>query len=76
MIPFPDLVGLVSLFLPFNATTIPVHPSYIPVFSVPTIPAAVLSATDFFVHIPSSIGANEAEEIGVEHLLRDIKDAS
>jgi 26S proteasome regulatory subunit N8 len=29
-----------------------------------------------FVHIPSSIGASEAEEVGVEHLLRDIKDAS
>jgi 26S proteasome regulatory subunit N8 len=26
--------------------------------------------------VPSSIGATEAEEIGVEHLLRDIKDAS
>lgn len=29
-----------------------------------------------FVHIPASIGATEAEEVGVEHLLRDIKDAS
>lgn len=29
-----------------------------------------------FVHIPGSIGASEAEEVGVEHLLRDIKDAS
>jgi len=29
-----------------------------------------------FVHVSSSIGATEAEEIGVEHLLRDIKDAS
>jgi 26S proteasome regulatory subunit N8 len=29
-----------------------------------------------FVHIASSIGASEAEEVGVEHLLRDIKDAS
>ena len=29
-----------------------------------------------FIHIPSSIGATEAEEVGVEHLLRDIKDAS
>lgn len=29
-----------------------------------------------FIHVPSSIGATEAEEIGVEHLLRDIKDAS
>jgi len=29
-----------------------------------------------FQHIPSSIGALEAEEVGVEHLLRDVKDAS
>ena len=29
-----------------------------------------------FIHIPNSIGASEAEEVGVEHLLRDIKDAS
>ena len=29
-----------------------------------------------FEHCVSSIGASEAEEIGVEHLLRDIKDAS
>lgn len=29
-----------------------------------------------FVYVPSTIGATEAEEVGVEHLLRDIKDAS
>mmetsp|Transcript_66714 Transcript_66714/g.177876 ORF Transcript_66714/g.177876 Transcript_66714/m.177876 type:complete len:357 (+) Transcript_66714:3-1073(+) len=29
-----------------------------------------------FVHIPSTIGAYEAEEVGVEHLLRDIRNAS
>lgn len=29
-----------------------------------------------FVHIPSSIEAEEAEEIGVEHLLRDVRDAA
>jgi len=29
-----------------------------------------------FTHVPSTIGATEAEEVGVEHLLRDIKDAS
>ena len=29
-----------------------------------------------FVHIPSSIDATEAEQVGVEHLLRDIKDVS
>lgn len=35
------------------------------------------SATEkTFVHIPSLIEAEEAEEIGVEHLLRDIRDAA
>eukprot|EP01129_Flabellula_baltica_P011915 TRINITY_DN52_c0_g1_i1.p1 TRINITY_DN52_c0_g1~~TRINITY_DN52_c0_g1_i1.p1 ORF type:complete len:315 (+),score=69.85 TRINITY_DN52_c0_g1_i1:52-996(+) len=29
-----------------------------------------------FQHIPSVIGALEAEEVGVEHLLRDVKDAN
>eukprot|EP01111_Echinosteliopsis_oligospora_P000962 TRINITY_DN1120_c0_g1_i1.p1 TRINITY_DN1120_c0_g1~~TRINITY_DN1120_c0_g1_i1.p1 ORF type:complete len:332 (+),score=106.39 TRINITY_DN1120_c0_g1_i1:73-1068(+) len=29
-----------------------------------------------FQHIPSEIGALEAEEVGVEHLLRDVKDAT
>ncbi|CAL8469453.1 g8994 [Coccomyxa elongata] len=29
-----------------------------------------------FVNIPTEIGATEAEEIGVEHLLRDVKDAT
>jgi 26S proteasome regulatory subunit N8 len=29
-----------------------------------------------FMHVPSAIEAEEAEEIGVEHLLRDIKDLS
>lgn len=28
------------------------------------------------MHAPTTIGATEAEEVGVEHLLRDIKDAS
>merc|ERR1719487_963075 len=29
-----------------------------------------------FAHLPSEIGALEAEEIGVEHLLRDVKDTT
>lgn len=29
-----------------------------------------------FLHLPSAIEAEEAEEIGVEHLLRDIKDST
>ncbi|ORY46552.1 26S proteasome non-ATPase regulatory subunit 7 [Rhizoclosmatium globosum] len=32
------------------------------------------ATTKTFAHLPSSIEAEEAEEIGVEHLLRDIKD--
>merc|ERR1719440_992846 len=27
-----------------------------------------------FKHMPSDIGASESEEVGVEHLLRDVKD--
>jgi 26S proteasome regulatory subunit N8 len=34
------------------------------------------ATTRTFHHIPSVMGAEEAEEIGVEHLLRDIKDSS
>ena len=33
-------------------------------------------ATHTLQHVPSAIGALEAEEVGVEHLLRDIKDAT
>ena len=29
-----------------------------------------------FKHVASSIGAYEAEEVGVEHLLRDVNDAT
>merc|ERR1712085_85319 len=29
-----------------------------------------------FMHVPCQVGAFEAEEVGVEHLLRDIKNAS
>jgi len=29
-----------------------------------------------FLHVPSAIEAEESEEIGVEHLLRDIKDST
>ena len=32
--------------------------------------------TKNFVHIPSSVEAFEAEEVGVEHLLREIKDVT
>lgn len=34
------------------------------------------AADKTFVHVPSLIEAEEAEEIGVEHLLRDIRDAA
>lgn len=29
-----------------------------------------------FVNLPTEVGATEAEDIGVEHLLRDVKDAT
>ena len=32
--------------------------------------------TKTFDHVKSEIGAEEAEEVGVEHLLRDIKDTT
>jgi len=43
-------------------------------FSIPAVPVAGSVARREFVHLPSEIGAEEAEEIGVEHLLRTIKD--
>jgi 26S proteasome regulatory subunit N8 len=36
--------------------------------------AATSSASKVFVHLPSVVEAEEAEDIGVEHLLRDVKD--
>lgn len=36
----------------------------------------VMKSQKVFAHVPSEIGAYEPEEIGVEHLLRDVKDAS
>lgn len=47
-----------------------------PVLSHPYISQDGTATQRTFVHIPSSIEAEEAEEIGVEHLLRDIKDLS
>ncbi|KAJ1797432.1 proteasome regulatory particle subunit, partial [Coemansia sp. RSA 2399] len=45
-------------------------------FSVEDIHDDGTTATKTFEHVPSEIGAEEAEEIGVEHLLRDIKESS
>ncbi|KAJ3294133.1 proteasome regulatory particle subunit [Borealophlyctis nickersoniae] len=45
-------------------------------FAVEEIHDDGTATTKTFNHIPSSIEAEEAEEIGVEHLLRDIKDTS
>lgn len=40
------------------------------------VPTADKSFRRTFVNIPATVGAEEAEEVGVEHLLRDIKSAS
>ncbi|CAL5335080.1 unnamed protein product [Camellia sinensis] len=37
---------------------------------------ATLKSQKVFVHVPSEIAAHEVEEIGVEHLLRDVKDTT
>ncbi|CAO3592067.1 unnamed protein product [Absidia cylindrospora] len=43
-------------------------------FSIEEIKDDGTATTKTFMHVPSEIVAEEAEEIGVEHLLRDIKD--
>ncbi|KAJ3381463.1 proteasome regulatory particle subunit [Entophlyctis sp. JEL0112] len=45
-------------------------------FSVEEVHDDGTATTKTFAHIPSVIEAEEAEEIGVEHLLRDIKDTA
>lgn len=45
-------------------------------FAVEEIKDDGTSSQKTFVHVPSSIEAEEAEEIGVEHLLRDVKSLS
>lgn len=42
--------------------------------SVESVPLEQHSARRQFAHLPSQIGANEAEEVGVEHLLRNLRD--
>ncbi|KAG6436634.1 hypothetical protein SASPL_101536 [Salvia splendens] len=37
---------------------------------------ATQKSQNVFVHVPSEIAAHEVEEIGVEHLLRDVKDTT
>ncbi|KAJ8663659.1 hypothetical protein O0I10_000907 [Lichtheimia ornata] len=43
-------------------------------FAIEEIKEDGTATTKTFMHVPSEIVAEEAEEIGVEHLLRDIKD--
>lgn len=43
-------------------------------YAVDDIKSDGSAAEKTFLHVPSSIEAEEAEEIGVEHLLRDIRD--
>ena len=57
---------------PSSVTSIPTD-AY---FSVEEIREDGSTTEKTFVHAPSTMDAEEAEEIGVEHLLRDIKDAA
>ena len=45
-------------------------------FSDTQVPEAKSLSRTTFVHVPTEIGAEEAEEVGVEHLLRSITDAT
>jgi 26S proteasome regulatory subunit N8 len=45
-------------------------------FAIEEIKDDGTTTAETFVHIPSTIEAEEAEEIGVEHLLRDLKESS
>jgi len=45
-------------------------------FAIEEIKDDGTTTSETFVHIPSIIEAEEAEEIGVEHLLRDLKESS
>jgi 26S proteasome regulatory subunit N8 len=45
-------------------------------FAIEEIKDDGTTTEETFVHIPSTIEAEEAEEIGVEHLLRDLKESS
>lgn len=44
--------------------------------SIESSPLDQHSARRQFSHVPSQIGANEAEEVGVEHLLRNLRDSN
>jgi len=45
-------------------------------FAIEEIKDDGTTTAETFVHIPSTIEAEEAEEIGVEHLLRDLKEST
>jgi 26S proteasome regulatory subunit N8 len=45
-------------------------------FAIEEIKDDGTTTSETFVHIPSTIEAEEAEEIGVEHLLRDLKEST
>jgi len=64
--PFLCFLCSFLLFTPPPCSSIPFPP---PIFSQDGT-----KTTRTFHHLPTTIGAEEAEEIGVEHLLRDIKD--
>lgn len=44
--------------------------------SLPPTGLCLAPLPQVFANLPTEVGATEAEEIGVEHLLRDVKDAA
>nr|GMC95664.1 26S proteasome non-ATPase regulatory subunit 7 homolog A-like [Ipomoea batatas] len=45
-------------------------------YAVEEVKENATQKSQVFVHVPSEIAAHEVEEIGVEHLLRDVKDTT
>lgn len=66
----PQPVFVIVDVKPKEDTEVPTKAYY----SIPATPEVGSMARREFVHVPSGIEAEEAEEVGVEHLLREIKE--
>jgi len=77
----PTEIGALRFYFPWqlNLNSAPTISTGIPTKAYVTVEEVSKDGTETrmqFQHIPSEIGAVEAEEVGVEHLLRDIHDTS
>jgi len=64
----------ILVIIDVNPLTSPLEIPTLAYISIEASPNQMLTTRRQFQHLPSEIGAYEAEEVGVEHLLRNIKD--